>query len=77
MKIRSLMLTPLALVLVAGACTAEQTQEGELPEVNVEGGQAPQYDVNPAEVNVGTDTQTVVTPEVDVVPANEAATPQP
>lgn len=70
MKLRKLMLTPLALVLVAGACTAEVEQEGELPEVNVEGGQAPVVDVEPAEVQVGTDTQTVVTPDVDVVPAN-------
>lgn len=70
MKIRKLMLTPLALVLVAGACTADVEQEGELPDVNVEGGQMPEVDVDPAQVNVTTDTQTVVTPDVDVVPAN-------
>lgn len=57
-----------ALAAVVGACTAEVEEEGELPDVNVEGGQAPQVDVNPAEVNVTTDTQRVVTPDVDVNP---------
>lgn len=71
MKMRKLMALPLALALAAGACTAEQTQEGELPDVDVEGGQLPKVDVDPAQVNVGTDTQTVVTPDVDVVPAGE------
>lgn len=59
------------LIALAGilACTAEQTEEGELPEVQVTDSAAlPQYDVDPANVNVGTDTQTVVTPDVDVVP---------
>lgn len=69
MTMRKLMLTPLALVLVAGACTAEVEREGELPELNVEGGQMPKVDIDPARVNVGTDTQTVVTPDVDVTPA--------
>lgn len=35
----------LALTLVAG-CDVEQTEEGELPDVNVEGGQMPEYDVD-------------------------------
>jgi hypothetical protein len=54
--------------LVAGACTADVEDSGELPEVNVEGGEAPKVDVDPAnvDVNVSTDTQTVVTPDVDV-----------
>lgn len=55
-----------ALAAVVGACTAEVEDEGELPEVNVEGGQAPDVDVNPADVNISSDTQTVVTPDVDV-----------
>ena len=57
-----------AALLATGACTAEVENEGELPEVNVEGGEAPNVDVNPvdADVNVSQDTQTVVTPDVDV-----------
>ena len=58
----------LAAGLVFGGCTAEQTQEGELPDVDVEGGQVPEYDVDAADVDVTTDTQTVVTPDVDVNP---------
>jgi hypothetical protein len=54
------------LAAAVGACTAEVEEEGELPEVNVEGGDLPNVNVDPAEVNVSTDTQTVVTPDVDV-----------
>jgi hypothetical protein len=58
----------LAAGLVIGGCTAEQTQEGKLPDVDVEGGQAPKYDVDAADVDVTADTQNVqvVTPDVDV-----------
>jgi hypothetical protein len=69
MKIsRWLGLSMIAGALTAGACTAEVEEEGELPEVNVEGGEMPKVDVDPADVdvNVGRDTQTVVTPDVDV-----------
>ena len=41
---------------------------GEMPEVNVEGGNMPKYDVDPAKVEVGTDTTKVVTPDVDIKP---------
>lgn len=51
-----------------GACTADVEEEGELPDVEVQGGDMPQVDVNPADVDVTTDTQTVVTPDVDVEP---------
>ena len=69
MKIsRWLGLPMLAAALAAGACTAEVEDEGSLPEVNVEGGDAPNVDVDPAnvDVDVSRDTQTVVTPDVDV-----------
>lgn len=59
----------LAAGLVVGGCTADVEQEGELPEVNVEGGQMPEVDVDPADVDITTDTQTIVTPDIDV---NEA-----
>lgn len=65
--------TALAAVLAVamlGACTAEVEDPGEAPDVNVEGGRAPQVDVDPARVEVGTDTQTVRVPTVDVEPAN-------
>jgi hypothetical protein len=58
----------LAATLAIGACTAEVEDEGELPDVDVSGGEAPNVDVDPANVDVttGTDTNTVVTPDVDV-----------
>ncbi len=73
MRIRKMIFAPLAAVLALAACSVEKTQDGELPKVDVdaEGGQLPKVDVDPAEVKVGTDTQTVVTPEVDVTPASE------
>ena len=58
----------IAGALMAGACTADVEDEGELPDVDVSGGEAPKVDVDPANVNVttSTDTNTVVTPDVDV-----------
>lgn len=60
-----------ALVLTAAtlglaACDVDQTEEGELPEVDVEGGNMPEFDVETADVDVGTDEVTVEVPTVDV-----------
>jgi len=60
-----------AAMLAGTACTAEVKDEGKLPDVDVSGGRAPEVDVDPANVNVGTDTNTVVTPDVDIEPANK------
>lgn len=54
------------LLLPLAACTAEKEQEGEMPDVNVEGGQLPEYDVDAADVEVDTETTQVTVPEVDV-----------
>lgn len=62
--------------LALGACTAEQTQEGQLPEYEqTQEGQLPGYDVDPARVEVGTDTQVVETPDIDIEPANRPRNP--
>jgi hypothetical protein len=58
----------LALTMGAMACTAEVEEEGKAPDVDVSGGEMPKVDVDPANVEVTTDTQTVVTPEVNVTP---------
>jgi hypothetical protein len=60
-----------AVMLAGAACTAEVKDEGELPDVDVSGGKAPEVDVDPANVSVGSDTNTVVTPEVNVTPAGD------
>lgn len=55
-----------ALAFALAACTADVEDTGELPDVDVEGGRAPAVDVDPADVDITTDTQQVVVPEVDV-----------
>lgn len=56
------------------ACDVDQTQEGNLPEVdvNVSGGQLPEYNVEGPTVNVGTENKTVQVPTVDVDVPDEA-----
>lgn len=48
------------------ACDVDQTEEGDAPEVNVEGGDLPEYDVETPDVDVDTGTETVEVPTVDV-----------
>jgi hypothetical protein len=68
------LLAPLAIGLAA--CDVDQTKEGELPEVDVRGGQVPEYDVETADVDVGTKTTTVEVPDVDVtMPGDAKGTP--
>ena len=50
-----------ALGLGMAACTVEQTEEGNLPE----------YDVDAAEVEVGTEEKTITVPTVEVNPPDE------
>ncbi len=48
------------------ACDVDQTEEGDMPEVDVEGGNLPEYDVEGPDVDVDTGTETVEVPTVDV-----------
>ena len=69
------LIAPLAIgpmVLGLAACDVDQTKEAELPEVEVKGGQMPEYDVEPAEVEVGTEKKTIEVPTVDVKGPNDA-----
>lgn len=59
------------LLLPLAACSVEQTEEGELPEVEATGGEMPEYDVDAADVEVGTETREVEVPTVDVEPPDE------
>lgn len=58
----------LTSALALTACEVDKTQEGELPDVDVaaEGGEMPAYDVEAADVDVGTETVPVAVPDVDV-----------
>lgn len=59
-------LLTLFAALAITACDVEQTAEGEAPDVNVEGGELPEYDVDAPNVDVGTETKEVTVPTVDV-----------
>lgn len=76
-KLLKLMIIAGALAAFVPACTAEKTQEGEMPDVDVQGGQVPKYDVDAADVDVNSTTRTVTVPDVDVTMPNEQASPTP
>ena len=56
----------LGAMLLTTACEVEKTQEGRAPEVNIEGGQMPKYDVKTPDVDVGTEKREVTVPTVDI-----------
>ena len=68
----------LAVVLTSAfaltACNVEKTEEGELPDVSVEGGALPAYDVETPEVDVDTKTIPVTVPDIDVEMPDEPDT---
>lgn len=57
----------LAVAALLSGCTAEVEDEGDLPNIEVtDQGEMPEVDVDPANVDISTDTQQVVVPDVDV-----------
>lgn len=54
------------LAWATGIIDFDQTQEGQLPEVNVEGGQLPKVDADVADVDVGTKNEVVEVPTINV-----------
>jgi hypothetical protein len=67
------LIAPFALGLAA--CDVDQTEEGEMPEVNVEEGNMPEYDVETADVDVGTKERTVEVTDVDITMPDAEGTP--
>jgi hypothetical protein len=61
------------LSVFATGCRVQQTEEGEMPDVDVqaEGGKLPEYDVDAADVDVKTEERTVKVPDVDVTMPEE------
>lgn len=49
-----------------GMVDINQTKDAKLPEVAVQGGQAPAFDVDTAKVNIGTKETNVDVPKVEV-----------
>lgn len=69
------LLVVIALVVAAfafGLIDIDQTREAKAPDIKVTGGQAPAFDVDTADVNVGTKKETIEVPTVDVTPARDA-----
>ena len=56
----------LLALLLQSSCNIEQTEEGELPDVNieVESGKLPDYDVDVADINIKKEKKTVTVPKV-------------
>ncbi len=52
--------------IVTGFIDLQQTQEGKLPVIAVQGGNLPKYEANVAKVEVGSRNETVEVPTVDV-----------
>lgn len=49
-----------------GLIDIDQTKETKIPEVSVQGGQAPAFDVDTAKVDVGTTSEQITVPKVEV-----------
>lgn len=62
-RVIALLTVPLTAFALA-ACTVEEEQEGEMPEVDVQEGEMPEVDVE-SNVDVETDTAQVEVPEVE------------
>ena len=80
MKISAQFLTVVAvfaLALIAVSCEVKQTKKAEMPEVKVEGGQAPEVEVETAEITVEEKEidlpDTVTVPDIDVTMPDEKA----
>lgn len=57
------------LVLPLGGCRVQQTEEGDMPDVDVEarGGEMPEYEVEPAEIEIKGEKKTIKVPtDIDV-----------
>lgn len=54
----------------------EQTQEARMPtvDIEVEGGQAPEFDVETGSVDIGTTTETIEVPDVEITTSEREIT---
>jgi hypothetical protein len=61
----ALLVAPL-VALALSSCRVEQTREGEAPDIDVQGGQTPRYEIEPADVDIRMEERTVEVPTIDV-----------
>lgn len=66
-------LVALAIAWALGLFQVETQGELRAPDVEVSGGEVPNVDVDAADVDVGTKTETIEVPTVDVTPPDEKA----
>lgn len=71
-KLMSLALVSTAAMGLA-ACDVEQTEEGDMPDVEVEGGNLPEYDIDTPDVNVTSEEETIEVPKIEVEEADAGA----
>lgn len=64
-------LVALAIAWALGLFQVEAEGQLKAPEVNVSGGEVPNVDVEAADVDIGTKTETIEVPTVDVTPPDE------
>lgn len=70
---KPIILTTLALATLGlAACDVQQTEEGEMPDVDVsvDAGDLPEYEVDAPEIKAGTTEMTVEVPVVGVEPGD-------
>lgn len=62
------LITLLSIFGLLSACSVEQTEEGNMPDVDVDytEGNLPEYDVDTADVDLEMEEETVTVPDVDV-----------
>jgi cytoskeletal protein RodZ len=66
-------LVALAIAWALGLFQVETDGQLKAPDVNVSGGEVPDVDVQAADVDIGTKTETIEVPTVDVTPPDEKA----
>jgi hypothetical protein len=67
----------IVVVLMAlGFINIDQTREGKMPSISVQGGQAPAFQANVGSVDVGTENRTVQVPTVGVTKPGDNTTAQ-
>ncbi|WP_294320421.1 hypothetical protein [uncultured Sphingomonas sp.] len=64
--ILGLLVLVVAALMIFQVIGIPQTQQGALPQVKIEGGQVPKFDVEVGKVDVGTVNRTVEVPTVKV-----------
>jgi hypothetical protein len=72
----ALIIVVVVVLMAFGFINIDQTRQGQMPSVSVQGGQAPAFQADVGSVAVGTENKTVQVPTVAVNKPGENATAQ-